>query len=256
MTPATLELLAPEGLPMIRAGDDLAALIQTLFAANAIVPRAGDIIVIAQKIVSKAEDRSVDLATIVPTPRAVALAAETGKDARVLDVILSETTRVVRSRPGLVICEHRLGLVMANAGVDQSNVGSTDGGERALMLPHDPDASAGRLRRELAERFGVDLAVVISDSFGRAWRRGTIGVAIGVAGLPALVDLRGQPDLFSRPLQSSVVGLADEVAAAASLLMGQADEGRPVVLVRGLRRSAPPTPATALLRPVAEDLFR
>jgi coenzyme F420-0:L-glutamate ligase/coenzyme F420-1:gamma-L-glutamate ligase len=254
MTSVALELLAPEGLPMIRAGDDLAALIATLFAANAVVPQAGDVIVVAQKVVSKAEGRSVDLATIGPSPRALALAAETGKDARLLEVILSETARVVRSRPGLVICEHRLGLVMANAGVDQSNV--ADGGERALMLPRDPDATAERLRRELSERFGVDLAVAISDSFGRAWRLGTIGVAIGVAGLPALVDLRGQPDLFSRPLQSSVVGLADEIAAAASLLMGQADEGRPVVLVRGLRWSAPPTNAAALQRPVAEDLFR
>jgi len=254
--PASLQLVAPAGLPMIRAGDDLAELIATFLHQSAIVPGAGDVLVVAQKVVSKAEDRYVDLATVTPSDEALALAATTGKGARLLEVILSETARVVRSRPGLVICEHRLGYVMANAGVDQSNVGAPGDGERALLLPRDPDASAEKLRRDLAARFGVPLAVIISDSFGRAWRLGTVGAAIGVAGLPAVVDLRGQPDLFARPLQTSVVGYADEIAAAASLLMGQGAEGRPVVLVRGLHWSAPPSSAAALLRRAEDDLFR
>jgi coenzyme F420-0:L-glutamate ligase/coenzyme F420-1:gamma-L-glutamate ligase len=212
--------------------------------------------VVAQKIVSKAEDRSVDLATVVPSPRAVALGAEIGKDPRLVEVLLRESVRVVRSRPNLLIVEHRLGFVMANAGVDQSNVAPQDGVHRVLLLPRDPDASAEALRARLAERFGVPLAVIINDSFGRAWRRGTVGVAIGAAGLPALVDLRGRPDLFGRILEVSIIGFADEIAAAASLLMGQADEARPVVLVRGLDWTGPATAGREMLRPAAEDLFR
>jgi len=174
----------------------------------------------------------------------------------VVEVVLGESVRVVRSRPNLLIVEHRLGFVMANAGVDQSNVAPQDGVHRVLLLPRDPDASAEALRARLAERFGVPLAVIINDSFGRAWRRGTVGVAIGAAGLPALLDLRGRPDLFGRILEVSIIGFADEIAAAASLLMGQADEARPVVLVRGLDWTAPATSAAELLRPAAEDLFR
>jgi coenzyme F420-0:L-glutamate ligase/coenzyme F420-1:gamma-L-glutamate ligase len=253
---ASVALLAPTGLPMIGPGDDLAGLIASCLQHHAMAPRAGDVLVVAQKIVSKAEGRLVDLATVIPSPRALNLAARTGKDPRVLEVILSESVRVVRSRPGLVICEHRLGLVMANAGVDQSNIDCRDGVQLVLLLPRDPDASAEQLRRDLSQRFGVELAVIVSDSFGRAWRRGTVGVAIGVAGLPALVDLRRRPDLFARPLQTTLVGYADEIAAAASVLMGQSDEGRPVVLVRGLRWSATPSPAAELIRPAEEDLFR
>ena len=163
---------------------------------------------------------------------------------------------MVRKRPGLLIVRHRLGFVMANAGVDRSNVGPQDHGERVLLLPRDPDASAEALRERLAARFGVRIAVVISDSFGRPWRRGTVGTAIGAAGLPALTDWREHPDLFGRRLESTMVGLADEVAAAASLLMGQADEAQPAVILRGLDWSAAPSPAAALVRPAEEDLFR
>jgi coenzyme F420-0:L-glutamate ligase/coenzyme F420-1:gamma-L-glutamate ligase len=169
---------------------------------------------------------------------------------------LSKSKRVVRRRPGLLIVEHRLGFVMANAGVDHSNVPTENATERVLLLPLDPDGSARALRADLVAAFGARLAVVISDSFGRAWRKGTVGVALGAAGLPALVDLRGRPDLFGRQLQVTETGFADEIATAAGLLMGQANEGVPMVLVRGLSWSAPEVPAAALLRPAEHDLFR
>ncbi|HTB43615.1 MAG TPA: coenzyme F420-0:L-glutamate ligase, partial [Acetobacteraceae bacterium] len=175
---------------------------------------------------------------------------------RLVEVILSESTRVVRSRPNLLIMQHRLGFVMANAGVDHSNVAPLDGIDRALLLPLDPDGSAERLRAALAERLGVRLGVIISDSFGRPWRRGTAGVAIGAAGLPSLIDMRGQPDLFGRTLEVTVIGFADEIAAAAGLLQGQAAEAQPVVVVRGLSWTAPDAPVNELVRPPEEDLFR
>ena len=251
-----LEILAVPGIPLIAPGDDLAALIAEGFARGNLAPRKGDVIVIAQKVVSKAEGRGVDLATVVPSARAIELAKEVQKDPRLVELILSESVRVVRSRPNVLIVEHRLGFVMANAGVDQSNVAAPDGPQRALLLPVDPDGSAAKLRARLASLCGVPLAVVITDSFGRAWRRGTAGVAIGVSGLPALLDLRGNPDLFGRELQVSITGFADEIAAAASLVMGQGDEAQPVVLMRGLTWSAPANPASELVRPAAEDMFR
>ena len=253
---AALELLAVPGLPMIKPGDDLAKLITEGLARGNLKPRANDVLVIAQKVVSKAENRSVDLATVKPSARAVEVAKEVQKDPRLVELILSESVRVVRSRPNVLIVEHRLGFVMANAGVDQSNVGPTDGVERALLLPLDPDGTAEALRAKLSAQFGVTLAVVITDSFGRAWRRGTAGIAIGASGLPALLDLRGNPDLFGRTLQVSISGFADEIAAAASLVMGQGNEAQPVVLVRGLTWSAANNPASELVRPAAEDMFR
>jgi coenzyme F420-0:L-glutamate ligase / coenzyme F420-1:gamma-L-glutamate ligase len=252
----SLEVIALEGLPLVRPGDDLVELIASALARNDLTPRAGDVLVVAQKIVSKAEGRIVDLATIEPSAKARTLAAEVEKDPRLVEVILSESVRVVRARRNVLIVEHRLGFIMANAGVDQSNVGPSDGSSRALLLPENPDRSAESLRNGLAAATGIDLAVVINDSFGRAWRQGTAGVAIGVAGLPALIALLGRPDLFGRTLEASVLGFADEVAAAASLLMGQADEATPVVLIRGLRWSAPVSTATSLIRPSNEDLFR
>jgi len=250
-----LELLALPGLPMVKAGDDLAAMIgERLTGALALQP--GDVLVLAQKIVSKAEGRTVELASVVPSPRAVALAAEVQKDPRLVELILSESVRVVRSRPNVLIVEHRLGFVMANAGIDQSNVAPADGSERALLLPTDPDGSAARLRTALGQRLGMAPAVIVTDSFGRAWRRGTQGIAIGAAGLPALLDLRGNPDLFGRTLQVSISGFADEIASAASLVMGQGDEAQPAVLVRGLVWTAPDNPAANLVRPAAEDMFR
>jgi coenzyme F420-0:L-glutamate ligase / coenzyme F420-1:gamma-L-glutamate ligase len=252
----SLEVIALSGLPLIKAGDDLVELIAASLKQNGVEPRAHDVLVVAQKIVSKAEGRMVDLATIKPSAQAIALATEVDKDPRLVEVILSESVRVVRARRNVLIVEHRLGFIMANAGVDQSNVGPADGAQRTLLLPEHPDRSAETLRRGLAAATGINLAVVINDSFGRAWRQGTAGVAIGAAGLPALIDLRGRPDLFGRKLEVSVIGFADEIAAAASLVMGQADEAAPVVLIRGLRWSAPESTAASLIRPSNEDLFR
>jgi coenzyme F420-0:L-glutamate ligase / coenzyme F420-1:gamma-L-glutamate ligase len=252
----SLEVIALTGLPLIKAGDDLVALIASSLKLNGVEPRAQDVLVVAQKIVSKAEGRMVDLATVQPSARARALAADVDKDPRLVEVILSESVRVVRARRNVLIVEHRLGFIMANAGVDQSNVAPEDGSARVLLLPENPDSSAETLRRGLARLTGIDLAVVINDSFGRPWRQGTAGVAIGVAGLPALIDLRGRPDLFGRKLEVSVIGFADEIAAAASLVMGQADEAAPVVLIRGLRWSAPESTAASIIRSPNEDLFR
>jgi coenzyme F420-0:L-glutamate ligase/coenzyme F420-1:gamma-L-glutamate ligase len=252
---ARLEIFAIPGLPMVQAGDDLATLIGDAAMTADLSPRDGDVVVIAQKIVSKAEGRTVDLASVTPSEEAIALAAKVEKDPRIVQVVLSESVRVVRSRPNLMIMQHRLGFVMANAGVDQSNVAPSDGIQRALLLPVDPDGSAETVRARLAERFRVKLGCVISDSFGRPWRRGTAGVAIGCAGLPSLIDLRGQPDLFGRILEVSIIGFADEIAAAASLLQGQAAEGQPVIVVRGLTWTAPDASVADLVRPPEEDLF-
>ena len=211
---------------------------------------------VAQKIVSKAEGRLRRLDAIRPSPRAEELAAVVGKDARLVELVLSESRRVVRAAPNVLIVEHRLGFVMANAGVDQSNVGP-DGDAVALLLPRDPDASCRALRAALHRRLGVALAVLMNDSFGRPWRLGVTGVCIGAAGLPVLRDRRGSPDLFGRALRHTEIALGDEIAAAASLLMGQADEGIPAVLVRGLDLAAlPEQPASALLRAPDQDLFR
>jgi coenzyme F420-0:L-glutamate ligase/coenzyme F420-1:gamma-L-glutamate ligase len=253
---SAIELLAVPGIPPIAKGDDLVALIGEGLARGGIVPRSGDVFVLTQKIVSKAEGRMVDLAAVRPSTEAIELAGKVQKDPRLVELILSESVRVVRARPGVLIVEHRLGLVMANAGIDQSNLASPDARQRALLLPVDPDGSAAILRKRLSQRFGVPVAVIISDSFGRAWRRGTCGVAIGAAGLPSLMDLRGSPDLFGRELQVSVTGHADEIAAAASLVMGQGAEGQPVVIVRGLTWRGPDNTASELVRPAAEDMFR
>jgi coenzyme F420-0:L-glutamate ligase / coenzyme F420-1:gamma-L-glutamate ligase len=241
------------GIPLIEPGDDLCVIIPNAARAGGIEPQPGDTLVIAQKIVSKAEGRYVDLTKVTPTPRAIELAAVTRKDPRLVEVILGESTEVIREHKDVLIVAHRLGFVMANAGVDQSNIAGED---RALLLPKDPDASCATLKAAFDQTFGVEVAVVINDSFGRAWRNGVVGVALGAAGLPALQNLIGAPDLFGRPMRVTEVAIADELAAAASLLMGQADEGTPVVHVRGLRWDAVPANAAALIRPKHMDLFR
>jgi coenzyme F420-0:L-glutamate ligase/coenzyme F420-1:gamma-L-glutamate ligase len=260
-----LRLIALPEFPMVQAGDDLAALTSAALSSAAIALCRDDVLVYAQKIVSKSEGRQVALAAVSPSERALQLAHIVQKDARLVELVLREARRVVRAAKDVLIVEDRRGLIMANAGIDQSNVA---GAEQALLLPEDPDASAARLARRLGELAGTAApAVIISDSFGRPWRLGTVGVAIGCAGLASLLDLRGQLDLFARALRVTVVGHADELAAAASLVMGQADEGRPVVLVRGLgalqgvgTRAASGSerhrPASALIRPASEDLFR
>lgn len=252
---ARLELIVLDGIPMVAPGDDLAAMLLAAVARTGMSLQAGDVLVLAQKIVSKAEGRTVDLATVAASPRALEIAAAVHKDPRFVELVLRESREVLRARPDILIVEHRLGFVMANAGIDRSNV---EGGDRdvVLLLPEDPDASAARLRSALLASAGVEIGVVVNDSFGRAWRRGTMGIAIGSAGLPALLDRRGSPDLFGRPLQVTMIGYADEIASAASLLMGQGDEGRPAVLVRGLDVPAGHGSARDLIRPRAEDLFR
>ena len=215
-----------------------------------------DVLVVAQKVVSKAEGRYVDLAGVTPGARAREFAAAVGKDPRIVEVILSESREVVRYRDGLLIVEHRLGFVMANAGVDQSNIRQPEGGGRVLLLPRDPDASSGALKARIDARFGADVGIVINDSFGRPWRNGVVGVALGSAGIPALLNLVGAPDLFGRALRITEVAIADELAAAASLLMGQADGALPLVHARGLGWDAPARNAASLLRPKERDLFR
>jgi len=253
---STLTLTALEGIPSIAAGDDLGALILSSARASALDFRDGDILVLAQKIVSKAEGRQVSLIDVEPSSRAIELAAEAQKDVRVVELILRESREIIRCRPGLIIVEHKLGLVMANAGIDASNVERPEGDDAVLLLPEDPDRSAAAIRQMIRAATRAEVGVVINDSFGRAWRMGTVGTAIGVAGLPALVDMRGQPDRNGRILQSTEVGVADEVAGAASLLMGQAAEGRPVIHVRGFPYDLREGKASELIRPRQMDLFR
>ncbi len=254
--PSRLELFAIPGMPKVRKGDDLATLVIAGLEHLGQPLLEFDVLVLAQKIVSKSEGRTINLEEVTPSGTASRIAAQVGKDPRIIQIILSDTKRLLRMRHNLLITQHRLGYIMANAGVDQSNVGPVGGQKQALLLPLDPDVSAEAIRSRLARFYDVHLGVVISDSFGRPWRRGTTGVAIGAAGLPSLTDLRGRPDLFGRSLEVSVVGFADEIATAASLLQGQANEGQPAVVVRGLRWTDPMTPGSAVVRPREEDLFR
>lgn len=241
-----------EGLPEIGPGDDLARLLRGALAAAGLLPlRRGDILVVTQKIISKAEGRMIDLAAIEPGEEAQSLAALTCKDPRLVELVLRESTAVVRAVPNVLITRHRLGLVMANSGIDRSNIGPGES-ERALLLPIDPDASAASLRQAIGE----DAAIVISDSFGRPWRYGVVGVAIGAAGLPALVDRRGEEDRDGRRLEVTQIALADQIATAAMLATGEGAEGVPAALIRGLPLPAGDAPAAALVRPLTEDLFR
>lgn len=250
-----LELTALPDFPTVKAGDDLAGLVHEGLGRAGIEPRPGDVIVLAQKVVSKAEGRTVQLADVAPSARAVDLAATALKDPRVVELILRESREVIRCRPNVIIVEDVRGYVMANAGIDASNV-EANGEETVLLLPADPDASAQRLRDDLTRLAGVAMGIVINDSFGRAWRLGTCGTAVGAAGLPGLLDLRGRPDRNGRTLMTSELALADEVAAAASLLMGQGGEGRPVIHMRGVPEVGRDGRAADLVRPRHMDLFR
>jgi coenzyme F420-0:L-glutamate ligase / coenzyme F420-1:gamma-L-glutamate ligase len=253
MSSRRLTLIGLDAIRDVGPGDALAGMVLSAIEAAGERLRPGDAIVLAQKIVSKSEGRAVRLSEVAPGEAARELAERTGKDARLCELVLSETREVLRQREGLVIVEDRRGLVLANAGIDASNVAADD--ESVLLLPVDPDASARALRADLERLAGVAPAVLIVDSIGRAWRMGTVGTAIGVAGIPALLDLKGRPDMHGRPLQTSELGLADEIAAAASLVMGQADERCPAVLVRGLNFVGDGS-ARDLLRPRGMDLFR
>jgi coenzyme F420-0:L-glutamate ligase/coenzyme F420-1:gamma-L-glutamate ligase len=259
-----LELTAVPGIPIVQPGDDVGALVCNALAQNGVELRGDseqrDVLVVTSKLFSRAEDRFVDLATIADfSDAALELARKVQKDPRVCELILRESSEVSRAAPNVLIVRHKLGFVSANAGVDESNGRSeADGrGPWVLLLPRDPDASARAVRAAVRARFGVDVGVVISDSHGRPFRLGSVGVAIGVAGVPALWDHRGRSDLHGRPLEITITALADQIAAAADLVAGQADEGRPLVLVRGLRFAADEDASTSqLLRPIAQDLYR
>ena len=252
----SLLLTALPGIPEVGAGASLATvLLEAIDRAHTALAE-GDVIVLAQKIVSKAEGRRVNLADVTPSARAKGLAASVGKDPRLVELMLRESREVLRAKPGVLIVEHRLGYVMASAGIDRSNVPADEGGAWVLLLPEDPDASAQRLRDEIRSACDVEVGIVINDSFGRAWRHGVVGTAIGVAGIPALVDMRGEADREGRPLEVTQVAAADELAAAASLVMGQAAESVPAVLARGFPYARREGSARELVRPRAEDLFR
>lgn len=251
-----VELIASRRIGLIQEGDDLASILADAFVQDGIGLRDGDVLVVAQKVVSKAEGRHAYLSDVTPSARAVELANICEKDPRLVELILRESREVLRCVRNVIIVENRNGLVLANGGIDRSNVQQTDRGERVLLLPEDPDASAARLREALVDRSGADITIVINDSVGRAWRLGTVGVAIGVSGASALQDKRGQADLFGFKLRTTEVATADEIAAAASMLMGQSDEGMPAVLIRGLRRMGRDGRAADLVRPKTQDLFR
>jgi coenzyme F420-0:L-glutamate ligase/coenzyme F420-1:gamma-L-glutamate ligase len=254
-----LEALAVPGLPLIEPGDDVPELVARALGAAGLAVTDGDVIVVTSKLLSRAEGRFVELPRVEPSARATALAGEVGKDPRAVELILRESTAISRQAPGVLVVRHRLGFVVANAGIDLSNAvpsGARPGsGPWALLLPEAPDASAGAIRARIESEWGSSVGVVITDSFGRPFRLGTVGAAIGVSGLPPIWDRRGEADLFGRPLETTMTALADQVAAVADLVAGQAAERRPIVLVRGLRFRPSEQGAGALLRRADEDLY-
>lgn len=252
----TATLTAVPNFPMVASGDDLGAMIIGALEAADMKLRRKDVLVVAQKIVSKAEGRVIDLNQVEISARARDLATLVDKDARLVELILAESEEVVAHRPGVLVVAHKLGYVMANAGIDHSNVPGAGSGDFVLLLPEDPDSAAATLKSDIDAHCGTEVAVVVSDTVGRAWRNGAVGMALGCAGLPAVKNMVGRRDMAGRPLEITETGFADEIASAASLLMGQADEGRPVILVRGLDWDGAPSDGRALLRPKNQDLFR
>lgn len=255
-TSGPLSITPVRGIPLVEPGDDLAGLIVERLEAEGPLLKDGDVVVVAQKVISKSEGRIVALKDVIPSAEAKEAAAQAGKDPALLELVLQESAHLMRVAPGVVITRNRLGHVLANAGIDASNI-THEAGERALLWPLDPDASARSLRLALEARFGVKVAVIISDSLGRAWRMGTMGTAIGCSGLKPLRDRRGETDLFGRVLQATLIGVADEIAAAASLIIGEGAEGSPVALVRGAVYDRDDNGGIGeLLRPLHMDLFQ
>ena len=251
-----IQIFPIPGIPLVQPGDDLAALIVGAAEAAGLPLQSGDILVVAQKIVSKAEGRLVRLADVRPGEEAMRLAEETGKDARVVQAVLDDSNAVVRARAGVLIVEQSSGWVCAHGGLDHSNVAPEEE-ETVALLPADADASAGALRSRIEAETSADVAVLISDSHGRPWKMGTVGICIGCAGLPALWDQRGLTDLFGYELVASEECIIDELCAAATLVMGQSSEGRPAAIIRGYRRpDAADAPARSIQRPAEKDLFR
>lgn len=254
----SLTLTSLQNIPLIRQDDNLAdILVKSLLETN-IELQNDDIIVIAQKIVSKSEGRMVNIATVTPSEQAIELAQKTEKDARVVELIIQESNEILRVRVGTIIVEHKLGFVCANAGIDHSNVADRGNkvDEYVLLLPEDPDQSARNIREQIKQKTGINIGVMIIDSHGRAWRNGTVGICIGLSGLPAIIDERGWKDLFGYTLKITVVGVADELAAAASLVMGQAAEGTPAVHVRGFPYPLGEGSLKEIIRPKDQDMFR
>ncbi len=254
----SLTLTSLNNIPLIRRDDNLADIVLKSLQDTGLELQDNDILVLAQKIVSKAEGRKVNLATVSASSQAIELAQKTEKDPRVVELMLQESNEVLRTRIGTIIVEHKLGFVCANAGIDHSNVaGDGDSAEEfVLLLPEDPDRSCAMLRNEIESKTGKHIGVVIIDSHGRAWRNGTVGVAIGMSGVPGIIDKRGDKDLFGYTLKITIIGAADELAAAASLVMGQASEGRPVVHVRGFPYPLQEGSIKELIRPKEQDMFR
>jgi coenzyme F420-0:L-glutamate ligase/coenzyme F420-1:gamma-L-glutamate ligase len=251
-----LELIALENFPLVEPGQNVAQLIAASLEKNGLVLMEGDVLIVAQKIISKAEDCYVRLADIVPSPEAVALAEAADKDPRQMELVLRESREVVRVRPGVVVVEHRNGYVHANAGIDKSNIPSSATDPQVLLLPHNPDASALGLHEVLSRYSGVKVHIIINDSAGRAWRNGTVGIAIGTAGFKPLYNQVGEQDLYGNILEVTEAAVADELAAAASLVMGQAAEACPVVLARGVDFQASSVGSRSLIRDKAQDMFR
>ena len=251
-----IELIALEEIPLINEGDNLVEIILLALENNKISLNNGDILVIAQKISSKSESRYALLNEITPSPEANELSKKTDKDPRLVQLILNESKEVIRYRKGVIVVENNLGLIHANAGIDRSNIESDNENPRVLLLPLDPDKSAAEIQKEVLKQTEIKIGVIINDSSGRAWRNGIVGIAIGSSGAKVLSDLRGERDLFGNTLEVTEVGIADEIASAASLLMGQGKEGLPVVLVRGMKESSDMNNAKALIRKASEDLFR
>ena len=251
----TISLYPLQGIPLIRSGDDLSTIIIESVHSNKFQWSDSDILVIAQKIVSKSEGRLVNLKQIQPSKHSIELASRTEKDPRLVELILSESKKVIRFKKGLIVVQNHQGVILANAGIDHSNVEQDDENDQVLLLPKNPDVSAEKIHKNLFARTGFHLGVIINDSIGRAWRNGTIGTAIGVAGLPAILDLKGRDDLFGNPLQVSEQAIADELASAASLIQGQADEAIPVVLIKGFKTLLDNIPASGLIRDIKKDLF-
>lgn len=250
-----MHVIALEGLPMVKPGDDLGTLLLNTIGELGIELVDGDIFCLAQKIVSKAEGRQIKLSDVTASPEAEALGLESEKDPRMVQLILDESSDILRKRPGALIVRHKLGFVGANAGIDQSNIDHR-AGESALLLPVDPDASAARLREDLMKAVGRKLAVIITDSHNRPWRLGTIGSAIGSAGVRVLQDHRGGQDIFGRELKVTLINRADAIATAATLMMGETTERLPAALVRGLPADDTTDTASLINRPLEEDLFR
>jgi coenzyme F420-0:L-glutamate ligase/coenzyme F420-1:gamma-L-glutamate ligase len=253
-----LSLTPLQNIPLIRQNDNLADILLKSLQETNIKLQDDDIIVIAQKVVSKSEGRLINIASVIPSERALELAEKSKKDPRIVELMLQESNEVLRVRVGTIIVEHKLGFVCANAGIDHSNVagGGSEKEEFVLLLPENPDRSARIIRDQIKQKTGIPTGVMVIDSHGRAWRNGTVGICIGLSGIPALVDERGWKDLFGYTLQITVVGVADELAAAASLMMGQAAEGIPVVHVRGFPYPPGEGSLKDLIRPKEQDMFR